>query len=421
MNDTAPGWHLIETLILWLLLALAAWAYYTPLDQVVTAEGEVVPSGQVKVIQHLEGGIIEKIHVAPGEIVEAGTPLITLDLASNGLNLKALEAEMGSLQLTDARLNAEIEGGPPRFPTNLTSQYPNLTTAEEEILEARRTELESSLAVIVGQQRLRLKEIDEARTRSASLTKQEATREEELTIITETFNHQLTSELKLLSARNMLEEIRGELAVTQKSIATAEESLQEIAARKQEVIAIFQRNAKEQRQEVQQKMIQLQARIKRASEQQGRTIIRSPITGEVKNLKHHTIGGIAEPAEPLMEIVPIEEELIIEARLSPINRGYVTEEKPARVKISTYDFIRYGTLQGYVDNISADTEVDQQGNAYYRVTIRTVRDFLGDEQQRYPISPGMEATVDIHAGTQKVWEYLVRPVLKLRHDAFREP
>ena len=138
-------------------------------------------------------------------------------------------------------------------------------------------------------------------------------------------------------------------------------------------------------------------------------------------MRHHTIGGVAEAAEPLMEIVPLEEELVIEARLSPINRGYVTENKPARIKISAYDFIRYGTLQGQVKTIAADTEVDHNGETYYLVTVRTDRHYLGDKSLPYPIKPGMEATVDIHAGTQTVLEYLIRPVLKLRHDAFREP
>jgi adhesin transport system membrane fusion protein len=117
----------------------------------------------------------------------------------------------------------------------------------------------------------------------------------------------------------------------------------------------------------------------------------------------------------------MEEELVIEARLSPTNRGYVAEGKSARIKISAYDFIRYGTLQGTVDNIAADTEVSNDGVAYYLVTVRTDRHHLGSAEHPYPISPGMEATVDIHAGTLTVLEYLIRPVLKLRHDAFREP
>lgn len=421
MKHSRPSWRTIEVLILLLIAALSAWAYHTPIDQVVSAMGEVVPSGKIKVIQHLEGGIIEQIHVAPGEMVEAGTELITLNLASGGYNLEELQAQLDGLRLSDHRLAAEISGEYPTFPQSLEQSRPRLIEAELEILEARRTELDSSLEVIDSQERLRHKEIEEAQTRAGSLVKQRVMREKELAIITDTFNRNLTSELKLLSAQSALEELSGELEVTRKSIATAEESLQEIQARRVELQAIFQRNAKEARQQTQQELIQLRERLKRASEQQSRTVIRSPIAGEVKNMRHNTIGGIVESAEPLMEIVPIEEELVVEARLSPTDRGYVEEGKPARIKISAYDFIRYGTLQGTVDNVAADTEVTNNGEAYYLVTIRTDRHYLGEERNRYPISPGMEATADIHAGTLTVLEYLIRPVLKLRHDAFREP
>ncbi len=421
IDDYAPGWKTIELLILLLIGALSIWAYHTPIDQVVTATGEVIPSGKIKVIQHLEGGIIEEIHIAPGETVAAGSKLITLNLASGGYNLAELQAKLDGLTLSNLRLDAEIRGTKPDFPRPLEISRPALIDAERKILEARRTELESSLAVFESQKRLRHREIEEARSREHSLSRQSQTKQKELDIITDTFQRKLTSELKLLAAQSAMEEISGELEVTRKTIITTQESLQEIEARSTELKAIFQRTAREQRQEVQQKIIQLREQLKRATEQKSRTIIRSPISGEVKNMRHHTIGGIAEAAEPLMEIVPLEEELVIEAHLSPTNRGYVSKHKPARIKISAYDFIRYGTLQGQVENIAADTEVDNNGKTYYLVTVRTDRHYLGDQHQSYPIKPGMEATVDIHAGTQTVLEYLLRPVLKLRHDAFREP
>jgi len=387
MNRSKPGWRTIELLILLLITALSVWAYQTKIDQVVTAIGEVIPSGKIKVIQHLEGGIIKQIHVKPGQRVEAGTELLTLNLASGGYNLDEMQAQLDGLMLSYHRLTAEIDGKAAHFPQALQQTRPRLVAAEQQILEARRTELESSLAVIDSQERLRNREIEEARTHETSLTTQLVTKNKEFNIITDTFQRKLTSELKLLSAQSSVEALSGELEVTKKSIASANESLQEIQAKRVELRAIFQRNAKEQQQETQQQIIQLKERLKRATEQQSRTVIRSPIAGEVKNMQHHTIGGIVEPAEPLMEIVPMEEELVIEARLSPTNRGYVAEGKSARIKISAYDFIRYGTLQGTVDNIAADTEVSNDGVAYYLVTVRTDRHHLGSAEHPYPIFP----------------------------------
>jgi adhesin transport system membrane fusion protein len=158
----------------------------------------------------------------------------------------------------------------------------------------------------------------------------------------------------------------------------------------------------------------------RASEQALRTVIRSPIAGIVKNLRYHTIGGIVGPGDPIMEIVPSDERLVIEAKLDPVDIGYVTVGQPAVVKISTYDYIRYGGLDGRVTKVAADADNDSSGRHYYKVIVRTDRAHLGDRPGEYPIIPGMQATIDVRTGDRSVLDYLVTPVLKLRHEAFRE-
>lgn len=422
MSRSRPGWYRIEELLIVLLIVtLLAWGYHAKLDQVVVALGEVIPSGQIKVIQHLEGGIIEEIHVKPGEQIEAGDRLITLNLASGGFNLEEIQAKLDSLQISNQRLVAEINGGAPDFSPTFKQQRADLVAAELQILQARRAELDSSLAVIESQEHLRMMEIDEANAKEQSLKRLLHNKMKELKILSNTFRQQMTSEINLLAAQSDLESLRGELEVTQKSVLTVQASLEEMEARRDELKAIFLRNAKEEQKDLQQQISQYREQLKRATEQKSRTVIRSPISGEVKNMRHHTLGGIVERAEPLMEIVPLEEELVVEARLSPKDRGYIEEGKSARIKIGAYDFIRYGTLQGVVQNIAADTEEMNDGTTYYLVTVKTDQHYLGDKQNPYLISPGMEATVDIHAGTQTVLQYLIRPVLKLSHDAFREP
>ncbi|MDX1738695.1 MAG: HlyD family efflux transporter periplasmic adaptor subunit, partial [Alphaproteobacteria bacterium] len=150
-----------------------------------------------------------------------------------------------------------------------------------------------------------------------------------------------------------------------------------------------------------------------------RADIRSPIDGTVKKVRYNTIGGVVSPGESILEIVPAGENLVIKAELSPTDRGYVEKGQRAVVKISTYDFARYGGLEGIVDRISASTNTNANGAPFYEVVVTTNKNFLG-ENGDYPITPGMQATVDIHTGTRTVLDYLVRPVLKLKHEGFRE-
>jgi adhesin transport system membrane fusion protein len=160
--------------------------------------------------------------------------------------------------------------------------------------------------------------------------------------------------------------------------------------------------------------------INQASDQFRRTIIRSPIDGVVKNMRYNTIGGVVRSGEPIMEIVPVADNLVIEAKLKTIDRGYVQVGQRAVVKILTYDFVRYGSLNGIVERIGASTNVDQNGEPYYQVIVQTEKNYLGAEKGLLPIAPGMQATVDIHTGTRTVLNYFIKPVLKLRDEAFRE-
>jgi adhesin transport system membrane fusion protein len=182
----------------------------------------------------------------------------------------------------------------------------------------------------------------------------------------------------------------------------------------------FQREAEEQLGRTEQAIAQLEELLAEATEQGVRAEIKSPIDGIVKKLRYYTIGGIVSPGEPIMEIVPTGDKLVVEAKLNPTDRGYVNEGQRSLVKVSTYDFARYGGLDGTVANVAPDSTTDQNGTPYFRVIVQTDKTYLGEEEGKLPITPGMQATVDIHTGTKSVMEYLIKPVLKLRHEAFRE-
>lgn len=218
----------------------------------------------------------------------------------------------------------------------------------------------------------------------------------------------------------MVEKLQGELNTIAQSIPRAEAGIAEARERMNELTLGRQSEAYEELGRVEIEIARTRELLERADDQVSRTVIRSPIDGVVKNLNYNTVGGVIRPGEPIMDIVPIDERLVIEARLHPIDRGYVQEGQQARVKISTYDFIRYGGLNGEVVAIAPDSTVDGDGNPFFRVVVETDRAYLGDEPGQFPITPGMQATVDIHTGERSVLNYLLRPVLKLRHEAFRE-
>jgi len=160
--------------------------------------------------------------------------------------------------------------------------------------------------------------------------------------------------------------------------------------------------------------------LKRATEQGSRAEIKSPIGGVVKNMRFNTIGGVINPGEPVLEIVPTGENLVVQTRLNPTDRGYVTEGQDAPVKISAYDYARYGGLEGTVILVAPNTSLDENGQHYFRVVVQTERNYLGSIEGSLSIVPGMQATVQIHTGQKSVMDYLVKPVLKLRDEAFRE-
>ena len=172
--------------------------------------------------------------------------------------------------------------------------------------------------------------------------------------------------------------------------------------------------------EVEQNLARVAELLDEADEQGLRAEIKSPIEGVVKNMRYHTIGGVVSPGEAIMEIVPTGENLVIEARLNPVDRGYVREGQKATVKISSYDFARYGGLEGAVVMVAPDSSTDDRGQPFFRVVAKTEKTYLGDASGELPIMPGMEASVEIHTGQRTVMEFLVKPVLKLRHEAFRE-
>ncbi len=415
-----PSWRGIAWLVVVLIAAFLVWARFAELDEVTVISGQVIPAGQVRTIQHLEGGLIEQIRVAEGDAVEKGQELVHLSLAATSLNLDEIQVLKDGLLLRRARLKTEAFGGELAFPEAEAERLADVAFTERKIYEERRSERDTRRKALQAKARQSELQIEELRTQISATGVNLGLARQRFALADDLLKSGLIPKLEHLSLSSDVKKLEGELAILEKAMPRARAALHEIRQSIKEDGFKFTRQAREELAELEIRIARADKQLSEAESQNRRTIIRSPIDGVVKNLQHHTIGGVVRAGDPIMEIVPLREKLVVEGQLPPADRGYVELGQKAIVKVSAYDFTRYGGLDGKVVSIAADTSVNRQGEAHYRIVVETEKGHIGDESEALAISPGMEAMVDIHSGKRTVFEYLITPVLKLKHEAFRE-
>jgi len=362
-----------------LLAVLLIWAYFATLDEVSSGDGRVVPTSREQVIQSLEGGILATLHVREDQVVEPGQILAQLDPTRSASDVEESAAKYRAALAASARLEAEVNSTSLAFPPALDA-YPALITAETELYTARKRALEESLHWV---------------EESLGLVRSELT---------------LNEELRAVGAASNVEVIRLRRQIV------------EMELKKVEIKSEYVVQAREELTKMNAEVNSLSPVVTGRTDSLSRLTHRSPVRGIVKNIEVSTIGGVVPPNGKLMDIIPLGDELLIEARISPRDIAYIHPGQRASVKISAYDYAVYGSLEGRVTTISPDTiqdEVDRE-IYYYRVFIKTEKDALINAAGReFPIVPGMVATVDIHTGEKTVLEYLIKPFNKAR-EALRE-
>ncbi|MFQ1043874.1 HlyD family efflux transporter periplasmic adaptor subunit [Acinetobacter variabilis] len=372
-----------SSLIIWIvgigLLILLTWAWLFKLEEVSTGTGKVIPSSKEQVIQSLEGGILTKLNVKEGEIVERGQVLAQLDPTRFESNVGESESILIASRATSARLRAEVSGTPLSFPEEVL-KYPKLVKEETALYQSRRANLEESLAGL--QQALVL--VQQELEMTAPLVAKGAASEVEVLRLKREAN----------DLRNQMNDIRNQYYV---------KAREELSKANTDV-------------ETQQQV------VRGKSDTLNRTIFKSPVRGVVKEIDVMTLGGVVPQNGKLITIVPLDEKLLVEARISPRDIAFIRPDQEALVKITAYDYSIYGGLKGKVTVISPDTLRDEvkQDQFYYRVYIRTDSDKLRNAAgQEFNITPGMVASVDIRTGAKTVMDYLIKPFNKAK-EALRE-
>ncbi len=415
-------WLYPSRFIFLLLLALGYWAHTTVINEVAIAPGKVVPIGQVKTVQHLEGGIIKELNITEGQPVQAGTPLMTLTLGVGKLNRKELQTELDGYRLMEARLMAETQGASVlRFPPASAERRPQIAEREQTTFEARRSELTGQLSVIRKQIKQKELSIESLLTRRDAASSKLNLAEENQSLAEDSMKRGMGMRSEYLELSSDVENLLGEIRTIDAEIPAARADIEEAKARLSESRLTYKSKSSEQLSKVAREISRIEKVFSQATEQQRRTVIRAPIDGTVKNLKYTNVGAVVRPGEAIMELVPSHDSLVIEARLSPTDRGYVQLGLAANIKVSAYDFVQYGGLAGKVARIAPDTDKTEDGIPYYRVIISTEKTYLdGKNNQRLPITTGMETQVDIVTGQRSVLEFFLRPLLRLKDEAFRE-
>ena len=415
-----PQWRLWDKRALIVLGLIILWTLVARIDRVVTAPAKVIPIDKVKVVQHLEGGIVKELVVKEGQKVKAGDPLLVLDLATVGVNGMELTTRMAAMNLSKARLKAESSGAEFILPSKIDQKLSASANAELNTFFARRSENRSAIAAIEGQLVQAKQRVGELRARLTSSQQSLKLAQQELAISERLIADKLVSEIEHSQRKGNVEKIKGDVAAAEQSIPGALAQVEEMSARKAEEAGKYKRRASDELAELERNVATLGEQVTRADDQEGRAIIRAPIDGFVKNLKYVAMGNVVKAGEPIMEIVPAKDQLVLELKLMPSDRGYVKLGQEAVVKISAYDFYRYGALEGKVQAIAPDTDEGRNQEQYFRVIVETKQAFFGEQSQGMSITPGMNGEVDIKVETQSLLWALLRPIFRLKAEAFKE-
>ncbi len=398
------------------------WASQATLDEVTRGEGRVIPSTQLQVVQSLEGGIVKEIMVAEGDIVDPDQVLVRIDDTRAAASLGELEVQRRHLSLTIARLEAEANGSDSfHMPIRPASVTDEMLANESELFEARRRQLETERSILEQQIEQRRRELSELELQEQSFTSSLGLARQELSIYLPLAQTGVVPRVEVLRLQREVNDLSGELETTQNAIPRAQAAIDEATQRLEEVDLRFRSDARIELNRVRAELSVIEETMRGATDRVVRTDVRSPVSGIVNTVHVNTVGGVVQPGEALVEIVPIEDSLLVEARIRPSDVAFLHPGQTATVKITAYDFSIYGGLDGRIERISADTTTDDQtGESFYRVIVRTDQNFLGNERNPLPIIPGMVASVDILTGEKTVLEYILKPIIKAQTEALRE-
>ncbi len=403
------------------VVAFALWVHFSTLDIVSQAAGEVIPSSQVKTVQHLEGGIVREIKVVEGQKVSAGQTLVVLEPTVSGAEVAELRVRLTSLETDIAQLDALARGAEtPSFTESLLADHPELAQQARARFDTRLRKHMNDLARQEQTIEQRRQQIAEIEGRMAGNQKSLELVKEQIGMSAELLRKELINKFRHLDLLKEGRALENQVDADRAQLARAKTALAEAEAELDQIKSAFADNVQQNLEEARLQHRELSERVTKFEDSLDRTVVRSPVGGVVKTLDVVTVGGVLKPGQAVAEIVPIGDNLIVEAKLRTQDIGYIAVGQTATVKLASSDAVRFGDLKGEVAEVSPDTLISEDGQPFYRVKIELARDYFEKGGERYALYPGMQVQTSILTGERTVMAYILDPLLYRMNDAFQE-
>jgi membrane fusion protein, adhesin transport system len=400
-----------------ILLVLLVWASLAQVDEVTRGEGRVIPSRQVQVVQSLDGGIVVDIMVQLGDTVKRGQPLIKIDETRAISSLRENESQYLSLRAKEARLKALANGGSFNPPAEVQEKTPDTYLQELQLFNAARDELNSQINIARDQLSQRERELSEVQFKKEVAIKTYESTNKELAANRPLLSSGAVSEIEILRLERDANRAKGDIDQASAQMSRLTAAISEARRKVSEAQQSFLSKVRTELNETTAKINSLTQSSLALSDKVKQSTLTSPVNGKISKLYYNTVGGVIQPGKEVMEVVPSDDALVIEAKIQTKDIAFIRPQQPAVIKLTAYDYTIYGSLDGFVQDIAADSTIDDKGNAFYVVKVRTNKNNLGDH---LPIIPGMVAQVDILTGKKTVLSYLLKPVLKAKSYALTE-
>lgn len=413
--------HMLLVVVFSFFIVFVLWASFATLDETARGEGQIIPTSQIQVIQNLEGGIVDEFFVTNGATVKKDQPIMRLrDVGANS-EFGSNQARYLGLMAAIIRLQAEVEGKTTvEFTEDIQKGAPKSVIEELAAFRANQDKINNQVRVLQEQLSQRKQEVSELTTRLRDLESVIRLSREEKSMIEPLVARGSAPKIELVQLERGIREKQTELNGVREAIPRANAAIAEAQARITEMKATRTAEAQAELAAKTAEMSAVKEMLGALEDRKDRTEIRSPVNGTIKDFKINTVGGVVKPGDPIVEIVPIDEQLLVEAKIRPSDIARLRPNMPAMVKITAYDFTIYGGLKGEVTDISADTIKNEKGESFYRVKVRTFESVLKRKGEDLPIIPGMIATVDIQTGHKTVMEYLLKPFVKTMQNSMNE-
>lgn len=407
--------------ILGFFIIMITWASLADIDEVTRGDGKAIPSSRLQKIQNLEGGIVAEVFVHEGEVVKAGAPLLRLDDTRFRSNAGESEADRLALEARIQRLTAQLDDKETlTLSPDILEKSPDIANGEMELFASVNKRIQSELSGLNEQLVQKKQELLDYQAKGSQYRRSLSLLQQEISMSEPLVAKGAISKVEVLRLRRSEVETRGQLESVTLAVPRAEAAIKEIESKINETRGRYRSEALSQLNEARTDLSKIEASGKAIEDRVNRTLVTSPVRGIVQQLMVNTIGGVIQPGNDLVEIVPLDDTLLVEAKIRPQDIAFLRPGQEAIVKFTAYDYTIYGGLKAKLEQISPDTVTDKEGKSFYVIRLRTEKNHLGSDEKPLIIIPGMVASVDIITGKKTVLSYLLKPILRAKAEAFRE-